>query len=94
MLSAKQRAYLRSKGMNISPTLQIGKESTTKTVEITLSQQLLARELVKISVLQNCPTSAKEIANDLSRACDCDVVCVVGRKILVFKPSEKKLYEI
>ena len=48
-------------------------------------QALTARELIKINVLQNCDFSAREIANQLEKEIGCEVVAVIGRKVIVYK---------
>ena len=50
---------------------------------------LEARELIKIKVLQNCDQSAKEIAEIIAQNVGCDVVQVIGNKIVLFKVSSK-----
>ena len=52
-MTSKQRAYLRSLAMTMDPIFQIGKSSLTPEFTTALSEALEARELIKISVLQN-----------------------------------------
>ena len=82
MLNSKQRAKLRSMANSLETILQIGKggisENTVKQVE----DALKARELIKIRVLENSIYSAKEAANEIAQATGCDVVQVVGTRII------------
>lgn len=52
--NSKQRAYLKGLAMNINPIFQIGKSSLTPELTQAVDEALAARELIKISVLQNC----------------------------------------
>ena len=52
--TSKQRAYLKGLAMNLEPIFQIGKSSLTPEFTAAVAEALEARELIKISVLQNC----------------------------------------
>ena len=60
-LNSKQRAYLKSLAQKIDPIFQIGKNGLTPEVTEAVGQALEARELVKISVLQNCLEDPRDI---------------------------------
>ena len=66
-MTSKQRAYLRSLAMTMDPIFQIGKSSLTPEFTTAISEALEARELIKISVLQNCMDDPKEIAQCLPK---------------------------
>jgi len=51
---------------------------------------LEARELVKIKVLKNCDYTAKEIATKLQETLNCEIVLVVGSKVIIYRESERK----
>ena len=53
-MTSKQRAYLKSLAMTENAILQIGKEGVTPALTQSVSEALEARELIKLSVLQNC----------------------------------------
>ena len=53
IMTSKQRSYLKSIAMTTEPILQIGKSSLTPEFTQSVSEALEARELIKISVLQN-----------------------------------------
>ncbi len=53
-MTSKQRAYLKGLAMTMEPILQIGKSSLTPENTQSVEEALEARELIKISVLQNC----------------------------------------
>lgn len=87
-MTSKQRAYLKGLAMNIEPILNIGKSSLTPEFTESVNEALEARELIKISVLKNCPEEPKEIASVLSERTKSQVVQVIGRKIVLYRPSK------
>ncbi|MCI8940886.1 MAG: ribosome assembly RNA-binding protein YhbY [Dorea sp.] len=95
-MTTKQRAYLKSLAMTMEPILQIGKNSMTPEVTKAVSEALEARELIKISVLQNCADDAKELAGVLAERTRSQVVQVIGKKIVLYKEgkNEKKKIEL
>ena len=77
--------------MNIDPIFQIGKSSLTPENTAAIAEALEARELIKISVLQNCMDDPKEIAQVVAERTRSQVVTVIGRKIILFRrPLNKK----
>lgn len=89
MLNSKQRAFLRSMATELSPIIQIGKGGITENLIKTVSDALEARELIKLSVLENCDQSPKEAAEVLADETCADTVAVVGRKVVLYRESEK-----
>ena len=53
-MTSKQRAYLKGLAMKMEPIMQLGKGSVTPENTAAVDEALAARELIKISVLQNC----------------------------------------
>ena len=82
--NSKQRAYLKGLAMNITPIFQIGKSSLTPELTKAVDEALAARELIKISVLQNCLDDPRAIAEYLSERTHSDVVQVIGKKIVLY----------
>lgn len=91
-MTTKQRAYLKSLAMTMDPIMQIGKSSITPEVTAAIAEALEARELIKISVLQNCADDPKEIAQLIGERTRSQVVQVIGKKIVLYKEGkdEKK----
>jgi RNA-binding protein len=90
MLTSKQRAYLRSLSNTLDPIFQIGKGGISEEMCLQLGNALEARELIKVKVLENSGFSAKEAANEIAAAIDCDVVSCIGSKFVLYKESENK----
>ncbi len=91
-MTTKQRAYLKGLAMNIDPIFQIGKSSMSPTLIEAIREALTARELIKISVLQNCADDPKELAQLIAERTQSQVVQVIGKKIVLYKEGrdEKK----
>ena len=70
--------------MKLDPIFQIGKSSLTPAV----SEALEARELVKITVLKNCLDDGSSIADVLAERTQSQVVQVIGRKIVLYRPAK------
>ena len=90
MITSKQRAYLRSLSQSLDTIFQIGKSGITDEICKQIANALEARELIKARVLDNSGYSAKEAANEIAEAIDCDVVSCVGSRFVLYKESEKK----
>ena len=89
MLTGKQKSFLKAQAHDMQPIVQVGKSLVTETVIDTVVKALEARELIKISVLQNCTAEPKEVADMLADHTDAHVVQVIGRVIVLYKKSSK-----
>lgn len=91
MLSSKQRAYLRSISNTIEPIIQIGKDGITDGTVSLVDEALTARELVKIRVLKTVDDEPKDLAKVLlERLPGTELIHVLGRVILLFRPNDEK----
>ncbi len=72
--------------MNIDPVFQIGKASVTPENVDAISEVFNTHELVKIAVLKNCIDDPKEIAGMVAERTHSQVVQVIGKKIVLYKP--------
>ena len=54
MLTGKQKTYLKGLAHTMQPIIQIGKNGVNEMLVKTIGDALEARELIKVSVLQNC----------------------------------------
>ena len=93
-MTSKQRAYLKSLAMTMEPILQIGKSSLTPEFTKSVSEALEARELIKISVLQNCMDNPSQMAQMLAERTGSQVVQVIGKKIVLYKEGKKEKKKI
>lgn len=88
-MTSKQRAYLKSLAMKIDPILQLGKGGVTPENTASVDEALAARELIKISVLQNCMDDPHSMANLLAERTHSQVVQVIGKKIVLYREGKK-----
>ena len=89
MITSKQRAYLRSLATNEPAIMQVGKGGIGDNLIKTVSDALEARELIKLSVLENSEYTPRETADTLAGAVGADVVGVIGRKVILYRESVK-----
>ena len=87
-MTSKQRAYLKSLAMKTEPILQLGKGGVTPENTASVEEALAARELIKISVLQNCLDDPKELAAMIAERTRAQVVQVIGKKIVLYKEGK------
>ncbi len=88
-MTSKQRAYLKGLAMNLDPVFQIGKSSVTPENIDAIAEVFNTRELVKIAVLKNCLDDPKEIANVVAERTRSQVVHVIGKKFVLYKPFKE-----
>lgn len=92
-LRGKQKRFLRSQAHHLQPIFQIGKGGLNDAVIVQIEEALEKRELIKVSLLQNTDEVADEVAAVLTERIHCDVVQIIGRVLVLFKPSSKEKYQ-
>lgn len=85
MLTAKQKSYLRSRANTQEPIIQVGKGGVTDTVVTAVNQALTARELVKLTVLNNCQDPIELVAQELVRTTSSELIQQLGKKIVLYR---------
>ena len=88
-MTSKQRAYLRSLAQHTDPVIQIGKAGITPELCEAVSEALEARKLIKINILKNCFEDPRELADTLSGRTRSEVVQLIGRKIVLYRPARE-----
>ena len=76
MLTGKQKRYLRGMASTMDAIVQVGKNSVN--------------ELVKVKVLKNCLDELGEVAEALAEASGAEVVQIIGRNVLLYRPHPEK----
>lgn len=89
-MTSKQRSYLKGLAMTTDPILQIGKSSLTPEITAAVDEALAARELIKLHVLKNCLDDGKELAATLAERTHAQVVQVIGRMIVLYRPAKEE----
>lgn len=87
-MTSKQRAYLRSLAMNISPVVQIGKNGLTPELTESVNEAFNTKELIKLAVLQNCMDDPRQMAEMLAERTQSVVVQIIGKKIILYKEGK------
>ena len=88
-MTSKQGAYLKGLAMTMDPIFQIGKSSLTPELTAAVAEALEKRELIKISVLQNCMDDPNELAQIVAERTHAQVVQVIGKKIVLYKEEKE-----
>lgn len=88
-MTSKQRSYLKSLSSTLDPVFQIGKSSLTPEVTEAIGECFNTRELIKVAVLKNCLDDPREIAQVVAERTHSQVVQVIGRKFILYKPDKK-----
>ncbi|WP_010270484.1 ribosome assembly RNA-binding protein YhbY [Paenibacillus senegalensis] len=90
MLTNKQKKFLRSLAHSLNPIFQVGKGGVNEAMITSISEALEVRELIKISVLNNCMEDKHDIAAQLSEGTGAEVVQVIGNIIVLYKQSKEQ----
>lgn len=88
-MTSKERAYLRGLANTIDSIFQVGKGGISDVLIEQLNNAIEARGLIKITVLETAPGSAKELANEIAESTNSEVVQTVGNKITLFRQKKK-----
>ena len=89
MLTGKQRAYLRGLANTQEPILHVGKDGVGENLVRQADDALEARELIKGTVLQNCPITAREALDAICAATGADPVQTIGNRFVLYRAKKK-----
>ncbi len=92
-LTSKQRSKLKSIAANIQPVGQVGKEGIGENMLRSFSDCLDARELIKISILENAEGDPKQLGHELADRLGAECVIVIGRKAVIYRRSPRKNFD-
>ncbi|WP_100406722.1 ribosome assembly RNA-binding protein YhbY [Bacillus solitudinis] len=90
MLTGKQKRFLRSKAHHLNPIFQVGKGGVNENMIKQLSEALEARELFKVSVLQNCEFEKEDVAKEIVKGTKAELVQLIGSTIVLYKESKEQ----
>ena len=93
MLNSKQRAFLKSLASNIDTRLMVGKGGISSDLIKQADDALRKRELIKGKVLETAEDSPMDIALEIAKNTNSEVVQVIGSKFVLFRinPKEPKI---
>ena len=80
---------LRAMANEYQPIIYIGKEGVTEALIQDADAALEARELVKGSIGRNAEVDLRTAVAELCQALQAEPVQVIGRKFVIFRPSQK-----
>ncbi|HZH61399.1 MAG TPA: ribosome assembly RNA-binding protein YhbY [Metabacillus sp.] len=89
MLTGKQKRFLRSEAHHLNPIFQVGKGGVNENMIKQLSDALEARELFKVSVLQNCEDDKNTVAEEIINGTGAELVQIIGNTIVLYKESKE-----
>ncbi|KPL58637.1 ribosome assembly RNA-binding protein YhbY [Rossellomorea vietnamensis] len=89
MLTGKQKRFLRSEAHHLNPVFQVGKGGVNDNMIKTVGEAIETRELMKISILQNCDMDKSEVAQELSEGVGAEIVQIIGNTIVLYKESKE-----
>ena len=89
-MTGKEKRKLRAQANRMKATVFIGKEGITERVIRFIYEALGNKELVKIKVLDSQSSDFKNIVDKLAELKDIEVVQVLGRTVLIYRPIPEK----
>ncbi|MEG0782068.1 ribosome assembly RNA-binding protein YhbY [Carnobacterium sp.] len=92
-LTGKQKRFLRSQAHHLTPIFQVGKGGLNDDMVKQIGEAVEKRELIKVSLLQNTDEEVDDVALALEKALKVNAVQVIGRVIVLFKPSSQEKYQ-
>ncbi|MEZ7853417.1 MAG: ribosome assembly RNA-binding protein YhbY [SAR324 cluster bacterium] len=85
-MTGKQKRHLRALAHPLKPLVNLGKQGLSPETRREIESQLLDHELIKCKVLDSCPLSKKECAEEISKQTEIEVIQVIGKTIVLFSP--------
>ena len=76
--------------MSLEPVVYLGKASVTDAVVAEVRAAIEARELVKVKLLESVHGDRHDIAAEVAKAADAELVQVIGRHFLLFRRNPEK----
>ena len=88
-MTTKQRAKLRSMGSTMDPILHIGKDGINDNLCKQAWDAIEARELIKVTVQKNAPTTAREACEELCERVHAEPVQVIGSRFVIYRQARE-----
>ena len=89
-MTGKERAELRRQANALPAIFQIGKEGLSGNMLVGIDNALNKRELVKLTVLESCDGSPKDLCDTICRALAAEPVQCIGRKIVIYRKAPEE----
>lgn len=89
MLTGKQKRYLRAQAHHLDPIFQVGKGGVNDHMVKSIAEAIEVRELMKVSILQNCEDDRHEVAAEIAERTGSELVQLIGKTIVLYKESKE-----
>src|SRR5690625_1066829 len=89
MLTGKQKRFLRAEANQIKPIFQVGKVGVNENMIKQINEALEKRELIKVSILQNCDIDKNIVAEQLAEGTGAEIVQIIGNMIVLYSESQE-----
>ena len=89
-LTGKQKRYLRGLAHPMKPLVSVGKSGLSKELYQEIDQCLWAHELIKVKILESCPTEKKACSQEISHHTQSHVAQIIGRTLVLYRSHPKK----
>ncbi len=86
-LSGKEKAALRAEAHHLTAIVHVGKEGVTPTLVQSLDDALRTKELVKIQLGRTVEEAPKQLAHDLARTVQAEVIQVIGKTMTLYRQN-------
>jgi len=93
-LTGKQVRFLRGLGHHLQPVVMIGREEISEPLVASAEEALTVHELIKVKVQEGCPLDRREAAAILADRTGAEVVQILGRTILLYRPAENPTIQL
>ena len=90
MITKQERIKLRSLAQNIKPTIWVGKDNFDEDIYNKINEELYAHELIKIALNPSQEKLTDEQLSEVATKTGADIVTQIGKKIVLYKLSNKK----
>lgn len=88
-LTTKQKAFLKGIGQTTKPLFQIGKDGLSDAFIEMIENAFRTHEIIKISILKTVEDDRKTLAFDLARLTNSELIQIIGRQIILYKPAKQ-----
>lgn len=86
-LTSKQRAWLRARANGLEVILYVGLDGVNDGVVRQADEALTAREMIKGTVQENAPVTAREACDILAERTGAQGVQVIGRRFVLYREN-------
>ena len=93
MLTGKERARFRSQANLLKPIVMIGKDGLSETVIDQIDQIIEIRELIKIKIQNNSAEDARNVAEEVAKELNAEVIQVIGGIVVLYRESKEEKNE-